>query len=435
MDKLTVELFEEEMNIWLQQLFAMTIPKVVITSCKVESQVLSSLRRRLQEGSSTLRLQMSVEGKFTPTGGYQSANDLDFNKRVRSMLSNEVLNNELLEELSDNIVYFEDADDVTVFENSFDLNSVEIPVDNEEKGNGVSTTIIIIIIACGGAALVILIAGFLYIRAGKRRGDPSRLVDEEPAPFDISHMQSEVTRPTSNKASNEARLGAVSPVAVSNSDDGESLKTFNTLEKFYSQDNQSWQSYGYSLDDGIASKASITGNTMSGTIEGNNAPMEMDLFALGQSQYNFEADDGTMEISVGSPTSAYSGITGITGLTFSTTGKKTDASSKIGEVGAGNSGMPTQRPQGSSLKYKRECIAPAGKLGVVIDTTKYGPVVHQVKPGSPLENVLFAGDRIIFIDDVDTRGMTASAVTKLMAKKMDQPRKIIVISSKEITSP
>ena len=77
---------------------------------------------------------------------------------------------------------------------------------------------------------------------------------------------------------------------------------------------------------------------------------------------------------------------------------------------------------------KRECWAPPGKLGVVIDSTKKGPVVHEVKAGSPLEGVVFPGDRIIAVDDNDTRSMTASAVTKVMAKKMDQRRKITVLS-------
>lgn len=77
---------------------------------------------------------------------------------------------------------------------------------------------------------------------------------------------------------------------------------------------------------------------------------------------------------------------------------------------------------------KRDCWAPPGKLGVVIDSTPRGPVVHEVKGGSPLEGVIFAGDRIIAVDDNDTRSMTASAVTKMMAKKMDKKRKITVLS-------
>ena len=63
-------------------------------------------------------------------------------------------------------------------------------------------------------------------------------------------------------------------------------------------------------------------------------------------------------------------------------------------------------------------------LGLVIVSTKKGPVVHEVKAGSPLEIVVFLGDRIIAVDGNDTQSMTASAVTK----KMDQRRKITVLS-------
>ena len=84
------------------------------------------------------------------------------------------------------------------------------------------------------------------------------------------------------------------------------------------------------------------------------------------------------------------------------------------------------------VKIRREHIAPAEKLGVVIDTTKYGPVVHDVKIGSPLDGVLFCGDRIVSIDDEDTSILTASAVTKIMARKMTVQRKITVLSSVKI---
>ena len=77
---------------------------------------------------------------------------------------------------------------------------------------------------------------------------------------------------------------------------------------------------------------------------------------------------------------------------------------------------------------KRDCYAPPGKLGVVIDSTSRGPVVHEVKAGTPLESVIFPGDRIIAIDGEDTRTLPASMVTKIMAAKKDQPRVLTVLS-------
>jgi hypothetical protein len=76
----------------------------------------------------------------------------------------------------------------------------------------------------------------------------------------------------------------------------------------------------------------------------------------------------------------------------------------------------------------RIVLAPPGRLGVVIDTTLDGPVVHSVSRESPLEGTLFPGDIIVAIDDVDTRAMTASAITALMIRTANQRRKLTVLS-------
>jgi hypothetical protein len=90
----------------------------------------------------------------------------------------------------------------------------------------------------------------------------------------------------------------------------------------------------------------------------------------------------------------------------------------------------------SSLKQNmisRTVIAPAGKLGIVIDTTLEGPVVHKVNPQSPLQGFLFPGDIIVGIDEVDTRAMSASAITSLMVRTANTRRKLHVLSE-DVTS-
>jgi C-terminal processing protease CtpA/Prc len=77
-------------------------------------------------------------------------------------------------------------------------------------------------------------------------------------------------------------------------------------------------------------------------------------------------------------------------------------------------------------------LAPKGKLGVVIDTTKHGPVVFQVKDGSPLQGAVFPGDRIIAIDDIDTTGMTANNITTIMSRKAELGRRITVVSKENV---
>jgi hypothetical protein len=77
----------------------------------------------------------------------------------------------------------------------------------------------------------------------------------------------------------------------------------------------------------------------------------------------------------------------------------------------------------------RKVSAPSGKLGIVIDTTVEGPVVHNVNKGSRLTGKIFSGDIIIAIDDVDTRAMSASAITALMVKTANQQRTLTVRTS------
>lgn len=51
----------------------------------------------------------------------------------------------------------------------------------------------------------------------------------------------------------------------------------------------------------------------------------------------------------------------------------------------------------------RAITEPSGKLGIIIDTTIDGPVVHHVNKVSALKGKIFPGDIIVAIDNVDTR--------------------------------
>ena len=73
--------------------------------------------------------------------------------------------------------------------------------------------------------------------------------------------------------------------------------------------------------------------------------------------------------------------------------------------------------------------APAGKLGVVVDSTSGGPSVHSIRASSPLIAAISVGDKILSIDDIDVRDMSAGAVTKLMARKANQQERKIVFES------
>jgi len=81
----------------------------------------------------------------------------------------------------------------------------------------------------------------------------------------------------------------------------------------------------------------------------------------------------------------------------------------------------------SSNKFvTRKILAPAGKLGILVDTSADGSVVQSVKRGSKLTGKIFSGDIIVAIDDVDTRAMSSSAITTLMIKTVNQTRNVTV---------
>ena len=199
-------------------------------------------------------------------------------------------------------------------------------------------------------------------------------------------------------------------------------RTFNTLEKIYSGesgDQMSFQSYGYSLDDGIVSKPSQTPSS------------DKDFVSMVEANKpDFDRD--SVDVSLASPgnSSVFSGLT------------NEDASLKQilkanlpqGNVDVQDNQSVEEDPLDSyeEQRIERVCTAPPGKLGVVIDTTKMGPVVYQVKDESPLKGLVFPGDRIIRVDDIDTRGMTASNITKIMARKADLQRRITVSSKKNV---
>lgn len=74
-----------------------------------------------------------------------------------------------------------------------------------------------------------------------------------------------------------------------------------------------------------------------------------------------------------------------------------------------------------------DVFAPAGPIGIVVDTTKEGPAVHSLKSTSPMLGLINPGDLIVGLDDQDTRSMTAATLTRLMAKKSSQKERKITL--------
>ena len=145
-------------------------------------------------------------------------------------------------------------------------------------------------------------------------------------------------------------------------------------------------SYAYSLDDGINQEAPMSPSGYSlglaGTGSQGSVPLEIPALSPGDTDSDVELD---LDLD----------------LSFS--------------------------PKSSSII--RDVTAPPGKLGLVLDTTAKGPVVHNVAPGSPLEGMVWPGDMITSIDGADTRKMSAPTITALMAESKDKERVLTVWSN------
>ena len=89
---------------------------------------------------------------------------------------------------------------------------------------------------------------------------------------------------------------------------------------------------------------------------------------------------------------------------------------------------PTRRPS-RTREEMLEIYAPAGKLGIVIDTPASAstPVVHGVKDACPIRNDIRVGDMLVAVDDVDVREMNATQVSRLISRKSSQERRKLTI--------
>mmetsp|Transcript_435 Transcript_435/g.647 ORF Transcript_435/g.647 Transcript_435/m.647 type:complete len:506 (-) Transcript_435:138-1655(-) len=77
-----------------------------------------------------------------------------------------------------------------------------------------------------------------------------------------------------------------------------------------------------------------------------------------------------------------------------------------------------------------DVFAPPGPIGVVVDTTPKGCVVHSLRKTSSMQGLINPGDLIIALDDDDVTKLDASELTKLMARKAQQTeRKFTLIAA------
>ena len=102
--------------------------------------------------------------------------------------------------------------------------------------------------------------------------------------------------------------------------------------------------------------------------------------------------------------------------------------SKIGQMGESLFADDASfEQQFAEAEERFEVVAPAGKLGMVIDTPQGGvPVVHAIKDTSVLADRVRVGDRLVAVDGEDCTAMTAMQVSKLISLKSEKPARVLV---------
>ena len=92
---------------------------------------------------------------------------------------------------------------------------------------------------------------------------------------------------------------------------------------------------------------------------------------------------------------------------------------------------PTSTAARSYRSFKKDKLfdvyAPPGPLGVIIDTSKEGPLIHSLRKDSQLKDLVNPGDLIVGLDGEDTRHMTAAKLTRKMASKSGETRRITLL--------
>ena len=164
------------------------------------------------------------------------------------------------------------------------------------------------------------------------------------------------------------------------------------------------------------------------SVQGGRGPGSM---ATDDPDYNHNLHYGYGDQTVVSNTDGTMGDATMQSSRFSTGG------SLLGAGAGGQSLFDEQsfeayRNRGSGRREEViEIYAPAGKLGVVIDTPDSGaPVLHRIKDTCPIADKLRIGDKLIAVDDEDVRSMTAVKVSKLISQKSANPtRKFTIMRS------
>jgi len=87
---------------------------------------------------------------------------------------------------------------------------------------------------------------------------------------------------------------------------------------------------------------------------------------------------------------------------------------------------PGDSNDGDSSFHRFTVVAPAGLLGFVLDNpNRELPIVHAIKERSALHGKIRVGDVLLSVDEVDCRGMTASAISAFLSSRSRNPSRTL----------
>ena len=162
--------FQEKAKAWVEPLLEDNEPKIDLINLEVVGQSFGSSRRRLQDNSSRLTIDIEVNGEVQASENITQASDVNFDNKVQQIFTNDATNANLITNLQNgsgtNADFF---DEVTTLALPSTGNPIQKATDDNNDGAGPGNNNIGVIAASVACAAFVLFAAALYAYTKKRR--------------------------------------------------------------------------------------------------------------------------------------------------------------------------------------------------------------------------------------------------------------------------
>lgn len=411
MDEEAATVFERACATFMNEMLSLAQPPVFGVECGVTNQELEEVRRRAIEqgkigerrrrrrlGSShrgleglTVLVDVNVKGAIEPSDTVMGASDIPFEELTQGTIgANSVLFVDQIKKDAE-LVEIDDFDGlVSIYIIQSPVDSTSVSIESPEgsgnsnsgsgdaKGDAAASSGILAAVVIGGMLALGLFASYFY-HVGRRSDAAGLSIPEDESILSETDVYNDTLLGIESDKSHQYPTNM--PPQLQIADTEETPFADITPLNGRSGDSRNDQlTYVYSLDDGLPSPSSL------------------------------------LSPPAGSPV-------------YSTAGDSASNTSR--ESVKASWSLEDVAPLPSAGRMRVDIVAPAGKLGLIIDTCADGPVVHSVKSTSPLQGLVFKGDLVVAIDDEETVEWSAHYLTKLVAKKSKCERKITVLRNNE----